>query len=156
MKGFTLIEIIITLVILGIISVFAIPKLYDHYENIKVLAAAKQIMADIRYAQTIAMKEHDSSWVEFDDVENLYKIHSGPNWADKSLVNNPYENEPFIKYLDHGEYKNVVITSLNIGAAKYIAFDWFGNTSNSGEIVLNNSTTIKVENVTGMVQIVGW
>lgn len=155
-KGFTLTEVIIVLVIIGIISVFAVPRLYDHYHNIKILAAAKQIMADIRYAQTIAMNEHDSSWVEFDDVSNLYKIYSGINRTTRALVKDPFEQQDFIKYLDQGQYKNVVITGLNIGSDKNIAFDWFGNTSNSGEIILNNSTTISVENVTGMVQIVGW
>ncbi len=155
-KGFTLTEVIIVLVIIGIISVFAVPRLYDHYHNIKVMAAAKQIMADIRYAQSIAMNEHDSSWVVFDDVSNLYKIYSGSTEASRALVKDPFEQQDFIKYLDQGEYKNVIITSLNILPGTSIAFDWFGNTSNFGDIVLNNSTTISVENVTGMVQIVGW
>lgn len=156
LKGFTLVEVIIVLVILGIIGVFAIPRLYDQYTDVKVMAVAKQIMADIRYAQTIAMKGHDSSWVEFDDTQNLYGVYSGATEATRSLAVHPLENEAFIQYLDQGKYKNVTITNLNIGADKHIAFDWFGNTSNSGEIVLNNSTTVKVEQETGMVQIVGW
>lgn len=118
------------------------------------MAAAKQIMADIRYAQTIAMAQHDSSWVEFDDGQNLYKLYSGPSAASRTLIYNPFEQEEFIKYLDAGDYKGVVFTNLNIGADKSIAFDWFGNTSNFGEIVLNNYTTIKVEKVTGMAQII--
>lgn len=155
-KGFTLVELIITMVIIAIISVIAIPKMYSHYVSNKISSAAKIMLADIRYAQSKAMAEHDSTWVEFDESQNLYKLYSGATKATRTLDFNTFENSSFIRYLDQGDFKNVVITDLNIGDDNEIAFDWFGNTSNSGTIVLNNSTTITVEYSTGLVRIEDW
>ena len=155
-KGFTLIEIIIVLVIIGIISVFAAPRIYDNYVSNRITAAAKQILADIRFAQSLAMMGHDSTWVVFDDDENLYKLYSGATKAARTLVEKSSGDGSYIRQLDQGEYKNVTITGLSIGNDKSIAFDWSGNTNNSGSIILNNTVTVTVAMGTGMVRIEGW
>lgn len=154
-EGFTLLEVVITIIVIGIISLIAIPRIYDQYARLKIIAAARQVAADIRYAQTVAMAEHDSSWVEFDDTQNVYRVYSGPTTASRTLMAHPLEGGTYIRYLDRGKFKNVTISSLSIGVDKAIGFDWFGNTSNSGQIVLNNWITIDVEKETGLVEIIG-
>ncbi len=152
-EGFTFVEIIIVIVIVGIISVFVAPKIYDNYVNRRINSAAKQILADLRFAQSVAMTDHDSTWVEFDDNQNLYKLYSGSTKATRTLVEKSSGAGSYIRQLNEGEFNNVTITGLSIGNDKSIAFDWFGNTSDSGSIILSNEVTITVEWGTGMVRI---
>lgn len=153
-KGFTLVELIITMVIIAILSVIAVPQIYNHYVSNKILAAANIILADIRFAQSLAITEHDSTWVVFDDAQHKYGLYYGPTMNDSPVLNT--SGDPFIQQLDQGHFKNVIISSLNIGNDKSISFDWSGNTSDSGTIILNNSVTVHVELNTGMVKIIGW
>jgi prepilin-type N-terminal cleavage/methylation domain-containing protein len=51
--GFTLIELVIIIVIIGILSMFAIPR-FDH-RGAQVVAVARRLVEDLRYAQSRAV-----------------------------------------------------------------------------------------------------
>ncbi len=55
-KGFTLIELVVILVLLGIIAAFVAPRLGGVTDS-KAAAFADKLRADIRYAQALAMSE---------------------------------------------------------------------------------------------------
>lgn len=151
-----MVELVVVLVVIGIISIIAIPKIHAHYVDIKILSAARQIAADIRGAQALAMSEHDSAWVVFDDAANSYSIYTGTTYATRTAATDFYTQGNFTKQLNTGEYINVVISGLNIGSRKLIGFDHWGNTPNSGDITLNSSKIVRVTQSTGMVEIVDW
>lgn len=66
-KAFTMIELVIVIVVIGIIAMVTIPK----YDQNRVLIAAQQIASHIRYAQHLAM---------IDNKTNLtLKVKAGPN-----------------------------------------------------------------------------
>lgn len=154
--GFTMIEFIIVLVVIGIISVIAIPRMHSHFVELKVMSSARQIAADIRSAQALAISERDSSWVVFDDGNNSYSIYTGNTFATRSPAIDFFKQQDFTRALDEGDFTNVGISALSIGSNKRIGFDRWGNTANYGDITLNNMTTIRVTQSTGMVEIVGW
>ncbi|OGW42423.1 MAG: hypothetical protein A2010_14080 [Nitrospirae bacterium GWD2_57_9] len=56
-KGFTLIELVMVLVLIGIIAAFAAPRMGD-VTGTKAGAFADKLRADIRYAQNLAMTRH--------------------------------------------------------------------------------------------------
>ncbi len=153
-SGFTLTEVIIVLVLIGILSVFAVPRIYDHYTERKTKSAATQIATDIRFVQSLAITEHDSTWIEFDDNQHVYTLYSGETEATRTIVQYSSGAGAYIRTLNTGEFRNVTITGLTIGSDKSIAFDRFGNTNDSGSITLNNSVSITVSLGTGMVLIV--
>lgn len=56
-RGFTLVELIMTMVIVGIISVVAIPRLFGA-DVFKSRGFADQVQASLRYAQKVAIAQH--------------------------------------------------------------------------------------------------
>jgi len=71
MKGFTLIEIVATLVIIGVLTAIATTRFIDT-STISVRGAADMIQADIRYAQETAMTGHISKSVIFSTGSPAY------------------------------------------------------------------------------------
>lgn len=56
-RGFTLVELIMTLIVVGVISAVAIPRFFD--TNIfQSRGAADQVKAALRYAQKVAIAQH--------------------------------------------------------------------------------------------------
>jgi len=55
--GFTLVELIMTVVIVGILAVFAVPRFFDA-DVFKSRGFADQVQASLRYAQKIAIAQH--------------------------------------------------------------------------------------------------
>jgi len=153
--GFTLTEVLIVIVLLGIVGVFAVPRLYDNFTKNKISGAARIIMTDIRYAQELSMSSAENTWVVFDDSANQYRIYKGPSSSNWGLVTTHILDGSSYRQLNAGVLKDVNITSLDLGIAKTIGFDSGGNSSNSvqGSIVLNNSVTITIQPYTGLVQI---
>ena len=74
-RGFTLIEILSVLVILGIVSAMIIPQIGTHDDS-KVASAARAMMADIIYAQNSAVAKQQYFYVVFDKTNNKYDVCS--------------------------------------------------------------------------------
>jgi MSHA pilin protein MshC len=70
-KGFTLIEIVTTLVIIGVLSVIAAVR-FTGTSTISARGAADMIQADIRYAQEAAMAKHTAKSVNFSTGSSAY------------------------------------------------------------------------------------
>lgn len=71
-KGFTLIEIVIVIVIVGVLSVVAVP-IYRGYTTKARMTEAKSLTGAIQTAQKVYYAEHGhwyevSNWVEYDNV----------------------------------------------------------------------------------------
>src|SRR4051812_38065552 len=63
-SGFTLIEILVVVVILGIASAIVIPQIGSR-EDLNVATAARALMADLIYAQNLAIAKQKSYYVRF-------------------------------------------------------------------------------------------
>ena len=75
--GFTFIELVITILVLGILSSLA---LYNGSKTItpqKKSLAVQQVIDDINYARTLAISSNDLITIEFSDSDNEYSIYKG-------------------------------------------------------------------------------
>lgn len=72
-EGFTLLELVIILVLVGLLSVVALPVFLN--EGLRVVPAAEQIAGEIRYAQSLAMTHGDS--YSFNVSGDTYSITKG-------------------------------------------------------------------------------
>jgi len=75
-QGFTLVEIIMVIVLIGILAVSVVPKLWDT-SSLSLEGAAAMVAADIRYAQELAMGSYAAKKVEFTYDSNTYTLKNG-------------------------------------------------------------------------------
>lgn len=79
-SGFTLIELIMTMVIIGIIAVVAAPRFFDN-GVFQSRGFADQVQATLRYGQKAAIAQHRLVCVTFPSVTRL-QLRTAANFAD--------------------------------------------------------------------------
>lgn len=144
-KGFTLIEIIVTLTIIAVISAVCIPSIsYMHELCLK--SDANNLVADIRYTKTLTVINGYEHKITFDN--NGYKIVNDTNAIIKS----------------HSFSSSVIFedNELSRGSSKvkYMSYNIDGTPQESGSIILANTNgknkiKISIVPITGRVKIVG-
>lgn len=76
-KGFTVIELMVILVIMGIIGGISIPAWRNHIVRTRLSCAERQVLSTLRLAHTKAITEHITYCVLFDKTNTGYK--TGPD-----------------------------------------------------------------------------
>ncbi|OOZ41334.1 hypothetical protein BOW53_04250 [Solemya pervernicosa gill symbiont] len=64
-RGFTLIELMITLVVISIIAAFAVPSLGDFVTKRKLVGAAEEVYSQLQLARSLAIKRNQTIYVNF-------------------------------------------------------------------------------------------
>ena len=73
-KGFSLLEILIVVVVIGLMSAFAIPQLLQQRRLSRSIGIARQMMAQMRKARQMAMSERKAFTFSYDDVAKTITI----------------------------------------------------------------------------------
>jgi prepilin-type N-terminal cleavage/methylation domain-containing protein len=76
-RGFTLIEILMTITLIGMVAAFAIPKL--NWSAYRVNGAVRSVTALLGRAQRLAVTDQSNVNVLFDVANNAIKIHEDAN-----------------------------------------------------------------------------
>ncbi len=83
-RGFTLIEVLVTILIMGIVFAIAVPTWQSVTEGRAVDSATNQVVADLRLAQTNASNRLAPYTVTFDNANQRYTI--GPSSGGTSQI----------------------------------------------------------------------
>jgi len=146
--GFTLVELVLIIAIMGILSVVFIPKFGSIIEDVREKAVSERLVEDINYLRSYAISHHDTTWLLVEPAQNRYALFVGPSSISRTLIPDPHTLESDTLDLDV-DYSGVSISSANFGGSSEISFNWWGTPSAGGSIVLN-SRTITVVAETGM------
>jgi len=160
LPGFTLVEVLIVLVIVGIIAVIAVP-LYSSAASVQLKTAANMIASDIEYAKSMAMSTGRNYSVVFDTSAESYRIN---DFAGQVI---PHPVRIGVNYIvdfaSDVRLDKVDIASTTLGAMNMIRFDSLGAPYNGSGGSLNNglirlraegnTLTVRIEPVTGYVSI---
>jgi prepilin-type N-terminal cleavage/methylation domain-containing protein len=77
LRGFTLIEILMTVVLIGMVAMFAVPKL--NWSGYRINGAVRSVTALLGRAQRLAVTDQYNVNVLFDVANNAIKIHEDAN-----------------------------------------------------------------------------
>ena len=138
MKGFTLIEFLVIIGIIGMLVLIGIPAFRIFQPSLQLSGAARNLITDLRYTQQLAVTEQIEYGVRFSTTTREYQIIGyGKAVSTIKQVSLPDE---IIK---------LSVTGLSdINGDKEARYIPYGSVRESGEITLENSknatTTIRV------------
>lgn len=129
-RGFTLIEILVVVVILGIAAAIVVPAIGSR-DDLKTTSAARMVMADLIYAQNRSISQQRKHFVVFDAANETYSVFEDRRPAAPSmvLITHPVEASPFtVKLGPSGAspIKDVNIDAVNFDGKSILMFDELG------------------------------
>jgi len=151
--GFTLVELVLVMLIVGITSFIVIPKFTTAVDSIKLDNARHKLADDIRRARHYAIDHHDTTWVIVNVAENNYGIYVGNTDSNLELIPDPQTNTQHLIDFDDTDFEGVDLTAVDFNNSNMFYFNYWGEPSTSGTITLNQTTTITVTTKTGHVTV---
>ncbi len=147
--GFTFIELVMVIMILGILSSIAIFNNEDSISSFKNNIAVNQIIDDINFAQTAAIAMNDTITISIDVNNDSYTIYKGVNEEGNRdiMTDFPNGNNGVVDFLDLS-LGDVNIKSVNFSGKSELQFHPLGEPSSGGSIAVNDATII-IEDMTG-------
>lgn len=123
-RGFTLIELMVALIIVGVIAAIATPNFVGLLNRTRVNSALEQLLGAVRETQRLAMRRGKKCRIDINLNTNILSSTDG-----ECLLNNRIIDE------------NVIIRSNFPGSMPNISFSHKGNTTRMGTIVLSSNLT---------------
>ena len=159
-RGFTLVELLIVIVIISIAALTAIPMM-SSAAGMQIRSAANMLAADLEYAKSMAISKAQNFSVIFDVGAESYRIEDQYG----NVLPHPVKKgfSYVIDFQNDGRLDKVDIVSVDFDTTSEVKFDYLGSPYNGSNTPLNNGVvnlqaggtiiTVAVEPVTGYVSI---
>jgi Tfp pilus assembly protein FimT len=142
-SAFTGIELIITVLIIGILTATAAPRVANALRLSRLDAATRRIQADLAWARQSAISRSATQVVQFSTANGSYTV-AGRSDLDRA-------SNAHVVLLVEPPYK-CTINSATLGADATIIFDRYGQPDSGGTIVVGSgglTRTVTVNATTG-------
>lgn len=142
MRGFSLVELIVVMVILSLMASVAVPRFANSLARRRVEFAAARIVSDLRLAQREARLASQTRTVSFDVAAGTYTLLSVAD------LNHPTE---YVVKLADPPYE-ATLMSVDCGGDTEIKFDGYGVPDSGGTVVVTSRghrITITVDATSG-------
>jgi len=130
-KGFTLVEVMISVLIMGLIAVLSLPGFSRFLQNWKLMGDADHFAAALRTARAAAVTKNASAVFTFDLDDNTFSYYEDLD-RDGNRDNNEYQSATY-------ELEPGIVFAAHTLSAPTLTFGAMGNTRESGTITLRNS-----------------
>jgi prepilin-type N-terminal cleavage/methylation domain-containing protein len=152
-RGFTFIEIIITILIIGIIAAIVNVQLNNSVTMAKLEGARWKLKSDLSYAQSLAVTQQVNHGIIF-TPPNSYSVY---RQTTGNLVNNPLSGGTFtVNYSADSNYRGVTINSTSFGSptTNRVEFNNFGTPSDGTTVLASDgSVTLGYSGLTATVTV---
>jgi MSHA pilin protein MshC len=108
-NGFTLIELVMVIVLIGIIAMYAAPRL-SNISSTKAGSFREKLRADLRYAQNLAMTRNVRSRIGFSATSYSIRTSTTSTCSAFTLTTDPATSQPFTVDLTLAPYTGAGIT----------------------------------------------
>lgn len=139
--GYTLVEILVVIAILGLATAMVVPHLIKP-GSLQVQAAVRLVMSDILIAQNDAVAKQAVRRMIFEPTNNRYRLADqndatiGAPWKGGGASGQNY----IVDLSNDNRFNNVVMENVNFGGTNVLEFDELGSpiTGGSVDIVFEN------------------
>lgn len=129
--GFTLLELMIIVAILGILTALAAPSFTSLLERRKIIASAEAIQSDLRWARGEAIKRNKQVAVIF--------VTDSP-WS-YAIYDNPYGSYTLLKTVDGSDFPSTTLSAASFaGGTSYTIFNPARGTGSAGTVKLTSTS----------------
>lgn len=154
-KGYTLVELILTIAVMGILAGIATPLIGNSNDAMSLDGVSKKIESELRYAQSLATTTSDS--YGFDATgQTTYQVYKYENGV-KTVVDSPHDHQP-LSYDMADKYPGVNFVADSFPTYTVI-FDETGKPTTGGGTTITLTTqdgdtkTITISSGTGNINI---
>ena len=153
LRGFTLIEMIVAIIFIGIFATLALTRSQLGISTIQEQIAIDQITNDIDLARSMAFAKHETITIVFSktdgNYDESYTIYKGSDGEREKITDFPNSINGVIS-LDNSKMRNIEIKSVVLTSGDELQFIPLGdcNLESEGSIELN-SKIIYIEPITG-------
>lgn len=150
-QGFTLIELVITIVLLAILATFAVSPF--SFDTTRLDLAEDKLVSDIEYAKRMAMTKGTTHGIFFEPALERYTVFE-ESAATPVIDPAQRSRDLIIDYAVESSFEGVVLVSAAFGGSQTLQFSGEGAPLNAGNVVIAfgpQSRTITVSPNTGKV-----
>jgi len=135
-NGFTLIELMVIIAVLGVIAAIALPSFQSTLDRRNLVAAANDIFAGLQYARSEAIKRNQEIEFQFDAAAWCYGISDPGNGCDcdASPANCTVDGQQ--KVVTGDNFRNISLSVNDFGATSFVFEPRRGFPSRNGSFEL--------------------
>src|SRR5438046_363585 len=117
-RGFTVIELITVVCVLGILALAVGSPTLSYMASIRARSAAARLLSDIRYMQRYAMSSRARTWITLNVASNRYQLYvedpANPGKAGRKAAMQPLDQSTGATQFGSGPFSGVSISAANI------------------------------------------
>jgi len=137
-SAFTLLELVMVIVIVGIMAAMAVPRFAGHLARTRVDAAVTRVSADIKAAKRRAKLAGQSQTITFDVANGTYTVATWTSLKDSS--------DAYVVSLADAPYE-ATISSIDLGGDAAITFDGYGEPDSTGYVAVQVGPYVRKVNI---------
>ena len=142
--GFTMVELMIVVFVLGIVAAVAIPSINSSLDEMKLDSAAREIVSAIQYSQSLAIKKGIEYGVKFDKTTQTVTCYKKQG---SETILHPIEKKPYILDFSGSENLQGVELDVTTFVGNKVEFNDLGEPSQSGSVTVECADLQKTINI---------